>query len=212
MASFRKLLSRLGLTRGSGACAKPEAYTRDDHDRIYQEACDLISPYMRLHGREAPPAATRQARKDLDRGISLLLRVVEMNPRNWAAYWVMGKAHQALGQPEQACDAFGASFGIEHNNPDVAREYMCECLDLGRAAEGIFAAEHAVALKPTDAGLIANLAIAYLIDARVDDALATVNKSLALAPNDEITQSVKQIILDVQSGRRPQPRSGRELD
>lgn len=190
---------------------QPEAFTADDHNRIYEEGCDLISPYMQLHGVDAPPTNTEKAREELNRGISLLQKVVEINPENWSAYWVMGKGYQALSQPEHACNAFGKSFAIQKDNPDVAREYMLECLNLGRASAAIDAAQHGVGLSPDDAGLVANLALAYLVGGKTDDAVTTVDKSLQLAPHDEITQNLKAIILEVRDGKRPQPKSVRDL-
>lgn len=127
------------------------------------------------------------------------------------AYWVMGKAYQALNQSENACDAFGRSFAIQKDNPDVAREYMFECLNLGRTAEAIDAARHGVELSPNDAGLVANLALAYLVGGQIDEAVTAIDKSLKIAPDDKITQDLRTIILEVRDGKRPQPKSLREL-
>ena len=215
-----KLVSLLSII-GLGGCftddagesqTQPELVTPDSHNRIYQQGCDLISPYMQLHGVDAPSPNTEKARDEITRGIEELRRVVKFNPENSSAYWVMGKGYQALGESEKACDAFGKSFAIQKDNPDIAREYMFECLNLGRASAAIDAAEHGVSLDPDDAGLIANLAIAYLVGGRIEDAIATADKSLELAPDDEITQHVKTIIVEVRDGQRPQPKSTRELD
>jgi tetratricopeptide (TPR) repeat protein len=222
MKLLRLIVNLLGVLSifGFGGCSKddsvdpqprPEVFTADDHDRIYEEGCKFISPYMQLHGVDVKPANTEKAREELDRGVILLQKVVEMNSDNWAAYWVMGKGFQALKQSENACDAFGKAFAIKNDNPDVAREYMLECMNLGRASEAIDAAKHGVSLNPNDAGLIANLAIAYLVGGRIDDSIIAIEKSLKLAPNDEISQNVKTIILEVRDGKRPQPKSAREL-
>jgi Flp pilus assembly protein TadD len=184
----------------------------EDQNRIYTEACGLIKPYMQLHGVRSRPTDTDGARQELRRGISLLQQVVEIKPDNWAAYWIMGKGYQALGDSEKACDAFGKSFAIQKQNPDVAREYMFECLNLGRGAEGVDAAEHAMSLKPEDAGLAANLALAYLIAGRNDDALRLANQSLRIAPDDRITQDLKTRIIDVRDRKIPQPRTIRDLN
>jgi tetratricopeptide (TPR) repeat protein len=190
----------------------PKMLTADDHDRIYKEGCDLIQPYMQLHGVESRPANNDKARDELKRGISLLEIVVKVNPENWSAYWIIGKGHQALGASEDACDAFGKAFAIQNENADVAREYMLECLMLGRASEGIRAAEHAVQLDPDNAGLIANLALAYLIGGRLDDAEEAVDKSLSLAPDDQITKDLRKGIVEVKAGKRPQPKSIRDIE
>lgn len=158
-----------------------------EHNRLYQEGSDLISPYIQLVNRDSPSGDTPTAHDELKRGIDLLNQAITINPANWAAFWIVGKAHQVLGDSENACEAFEKSFGLQKGNPDVAREYMFECLNVGRAAKGIAAARHAVHLKPDDAGLTANLALALLIGGKLDEAADTVTRALAIAPESALT-------------------------
>ncbi len=183
-----------------------------EHNRLYQEACDLIRPYMHIVEREHQSAHSEQARLELDRGISLLRDVLKINPANWSAYWVIGKACQALGNSEDACEAFQKSFGLEKGNVDVAREYMFECLNLGQIVKGISAAEHAVKLEPENSGLLANLGLAYFLGEKLEEARKAVEQSLAIAPEDPITQNLHKAIADVQTGKKPQPKSMQDLD
>lgn len=196
------LLSALGCGR---EIPSDRPYTIADHDRLYQQGTDLIKPFMRLHG--VPPKATDTptAKSDLRRGIQLLNEVIKINPQNWPAYWSIGKAHQALDEHEPACDAFRHAFDRQKENPDVAREYMYECLIIGAAFEAIDAAKHAVTLKPDDPGLHANLALACVFNGQFDDAIKSIDVSIAAAPDDEISQRVKQMIIDVRDGKRRQP-------
>lgn len=176
-----------------------------EHNRLYQEGCDLISPYMQLVDRRAQSADAEAAHEKLKRGIVLLNGATSIKPGNWSAYWIIGKAYQSLGNSEEACQAFGKSYALHKGSADVAREYMVECLTLGRADRGIIAARHAVSLKPENAGLIANLALALLIGGKLDEAADTVAKALAMAPDDDIARRLKHMIADVRSGRKPQP-------
>ena len=125
-----------------------------EHNRLYQEGCDLISPYMQLVDRDSQSADPQKTNEELERGIALLNQAISINPANWSAYWIVGKAHQSQGNSEEACEAFGKSYGLQKGNADVAREYMIECLNLGRADKGIGAARHALTLKPDEAGLV----------------------------------------------------------
>lgn len=183
-----------------------------EHDRLYQQGSDTISPYMQLANRVSQSAEVQKARDELTRGIDLLNQAIAINPANWSAYWIIGKAHQSLGNSEDACDAFGKSYGLQKENADVAREYMLECLNLGRADKGIVVARHAVSLKPDDAGLMANLSLALLIGGKLDDASETVTKALAMEPDDKITHNLKEMISDVQAGRKAQPSKLADLD
>jgi tetratricopeptide (TPR) repeat protein len=184
---------------------------QEEFVRLYKEGVSLVKPYMILTDSPTRPVGTDQAQQDLSRGISLLKKAVVIQPDNWAAYWIIGKAYQALHDSENACDAFGKSFSIQDQNPDVAREYMMECLNLGRSDEGMRVAQHAVELRPTDAGLIANLALANLIAGKVGAALQRADESLRISPNDKITQALKKLIIEVRDGKRPQPKSARDL-
>lgn len=183
-----------------------------EHERLYRSGAGLISPYMQLVGRDSASADSETARDDLKRGIDLLNQAIAIRPANWAAYWVIGKAYQALGDSENACEAFEKSFGLQKSNPDVAREYMFECLNLGRADKAIAAARHAVSLKSDDSGLLANLALALLIGGKLDEAADSIARALAIAPHDEISQKLRERIADVRRGRRPQPSKMADLN
>lgn len=185
---------------------------KSEHDRLYREASQLISPYMHLVNAQVQRADTPEAKQQLTRGIELMRQAIAIFPANWAAWWIVGKAHQALSDSQQACDAFARSFGLQRNNVDVAREYMFECLNVGKADKGIAVARHASALKPEDAGLIANLALAQLLGGQLTEAAQTIDKALALSPGDGIPNNLRRIIAEVQSGQRPQPTRIAELD
>lgn len=179
--------------------------TSDEHDIVYQEGWDLITPYMPLHKKESRAARSRKAMRNVERGITLLEFVTEANPENWSAFWGIGKGYQALGNSDAACDFFGKAFARQKENPDVAREYMFECLNLGRHEDGISAAKHAVSLNARDPGLLANLALAHFINANLESAMTAVNESLELAPRDPITRNLRKAIESVQAGKKPQP-------
>ena len=191
--------------------AVPAITNNEECSHCYKEAGDLVRPYMRLSDNQAKPGNGSKAQADLRRGIALYSAVVAYAPTNWAAYWLMGKTYQALRDPTNACDAFGKSFSLQKEKADVAREYMFECLELGRTGEGVMVAEHALSLKPQDAGLLANLALAYTIAGRIPEASAAVEKSLSLNPADEITLNLKRVIREISDGKRPQPKTLGEL-
>jgi tetratricopeptide (TPR) repeat protein len=210
-------LVRLVLTGGELKVLLDESEVRydsltDKHNDLFEQGSDLIRPYMQLVGSEYSPADSEQAREELERGISLLRQSIAIHPENWSAYWIIGKAYQALNDVQQAYQAFLQAFELCKTNPDVAREYMFEALKLGKAENGIKAAQHAVSLKQDNAGLVANLALAYFIGGQLDDALKAVEHSLAISPEDQITKNLKDYIEAVKEGRMPQPKTLLEMD
>ena len=183
----------------------------EGHNKYFLEGSDLIKPYMQLQGVQSKSAKSNQAKADITRGIALLNAVIAYNTNNWAAWWTMGKGYQALGQSDKACDAFGKSYAIQKQNAEVAREYMLECLNLGRTKEAVSVAEYAVGLSPNDAGLYANLALAYTLAGRLADAQTAIGKSLQIDPSDKISQTLRRIIQEITDGKRPQPHTMADL-
>jgi len=166
---------------------------------------------MKLHGVKSQDASTARGKRDLAKGIENLKTVVQVNPNNWPAYWIMGKAYQAQGLSNDACDAFAGAYSIQKENADVAREYTFECLNVGRTAEAVELARTALQLRPQESGLKANLALCLLVDAQLDESLRMANDASQADPSDKITKTVKRMIEEVRSGMRPQPRKYSDL-
>lgn len=199
------MLSLPGCSKPVDSAPLPIVTNGEEHNKVYQEGCDLITPYLRLHGVKPKPVDSA-AKATLARGIALLGVVTTYSPANWSAHWICGKGYQALGDSPAACDAFKLAFDIETKHPDVAREYMFECLNLGRGSEGLRAARVAVDLKPSDAGLHANLALAYLVSADAASALKAVDEALRLDPSDAISRNVRKATQEIIDGKRAIPK------
>jgi tetratricopeptide (TPR) repeat protein len=212
MSLFSTISLLVGCSPSQTAATKIEPVTNDqEHNRYFLEGSGLIKPYMRLNDVQGKPADSSKVKAEIARGIALLDAVVAFNTNNWSALWIIGKGYQALGEPDKACDAFGKSYAIQRQNADVAREYMLECLNLGRTTEAVSVAEYAVSISPRDAGLYANLALAYTLAGRITDAQAIISKSLQIDPNDKISLTLRRVIQEVADGKRPQPHTMRDL-
>jgi len=189
-----------------------ETEASQEHDRLYRAGLDLINPYMQIVGRETQPVDSETAREELAQGIQLLKWVLEINPGNGSAWWLIGKAEQSLEKTEEAWEAFGHAYRLKDNNADTAREYMYECLKLGKTAPAIAAARHAKDLKPDDMGLVANLALALLIGGELEEAAEAIEEAVAGAPDDPINVNLQQRIAEVRAGTVPQPRNLADMD
>ena len=191
--------------------APPDVVANDEqHNEVYQRGSQLISPYMQLLGRD--PKFTTKAKDEVERGIRDLDAVTAYNPENWAAFWIKGNGYQVLGDPRAANQEFKASFDIQKENPDVAREYASSCLELGYGPEAVRAIEHAITLSPADAGLHANLALALLIDGKNIEAKQAIDRSLQLSPDDKVSQAARRVVDEVISGQRRQPKNMADLN
>jgi tetratricopeptide (TPR) repeat protein len=213
MGFISAIASLIGCSQATPSSANVPLISNDtEHNRYFAEGADLIQPYLKLQDASGRSANSREARHQVERGIALLNAVVVYNPTNWSAFWLMGKAYQTLNDHQKAYNSFGKSYAIQKENPDVAREYMFECLELGKTDEAVPVAEHALNLKPTDAGLHANLALAYILAGRIADARSAIDKSLQIDPSDKISLVLSRRIQQIADGKRSPPRNIRELE
>jgi tetratricopeptide (TPR) repeat protein len=178
-----------------------------DHDALFRRGADLVDPHMLLVDRKA--AARNDAEVQI--GIACLNRVVEINPSNWSALWIRGKAFQSLGEHRDAVESFRAAYRLNPDHPDVARELAVELLETQRFREAATIAREISNRSPQDAGLIANLALALLMSGELPAAREAIADALELDPNDPISKALAKRIDDVANGSRPQPKSLEEL-
>jgi Flp pilus assembly protein TadD len=177
------------------------------HNKYYESGAALIEPYMVIHNQSIRPADVENIRK----GIELLNEATLLNTSNWPAYWIKGKGYQALGESESAYSEFKKSYEIQKDNPDVARELMIECLNLGRAEEGVTVSLHALSLQPNNSGLNANVGLAYLIAGDLQAAKKYVARAIVLDDSDRINKNLLSMIKEVESGKRDQPKKYGDL-
>jgi tetratricopeptide (TPR) repeat protein len=158
---------------------------------LYKAGSNLIWPHLQFANRL--PARAEKSKIDLENGIAKLKSALRMRPsntKNWSTYWLLGKAYEALGNFEDSYQSFTAAYKINSGHVDVLRELMASCLNTGRTAEAVSAAKVARDLAPLDAGIIANLALAFLKNGQQDEALVTGREALRLAPSDVITRAL----------------------
>jgi Tfp pilus assembly protein PilF len=181
-----------------------------DHDTLYKRGIDLIDPYMKLADRGIARSEDRDVH--LRAGIACLDRVLALAPKNWSAFWVRGKALQTLGEHVRSANSFASAYKIQPDNPDVGREYVLELLETKAFPEAVNVSSKLSGDNPTNAGLLANLALALLLNHELQRAAKAIEAALALDPNDPVTKALKHRIEEVASGRRKQPQSLQELE
>jgi tetratricopeptide (TPR) repeat protein len=182
--------------------APVDAANAKTHRTAFKRAIDLIEPHMRLAGRQ-PAGGRREA--DLREGVDWANVALRMVPSSWAAWWVRGKALQALGDHEAAYESLRHAHDINGSDLDVSRELVTECLETGRATEAVRVAEAMSCREPQNAGLLANLALAYLIDGRLGDASRAADAASKFGVTDTVIALVRRRIDEVRTGRWPQP-------
>jgi tetratricopeptide (TPR) repeat protein len=176
---------------------------RSNHDEIFETARNLIKPYVEHQLVEAP--LDQSARKQLQRALEMLGRVIEFNPSNWAALWAIGIANKCLRDLPASYTAFQKAYVLEKDNPNVGRELSCICMALGKAEEAVRISREVVNRNPQDAGLISNHALALLIAGSIHEAEIAVESALSLEPEDQITKNLAKFIARVRMNQVPKP-------
>jgi cytochrome c-type biogenesis protein CcmH/NrfG len=151
-------------------------------------------------------SANPQSKTDLPAAIAALDVAIGIEPDSSTAWWARGKAYQLLGDHENAYQSFHRSYQIdEGKNPDSGVQLLLECLETGRGGEAVHLAETIVRADPENAGMLANLALAYLINGQVDEASRAVSNAEAIDPEDLAITAAKKRVEDVRSGHIPRP-------
>jgi tetratricopeptide (TPR) repeat protein len=178
-----------------------------DFDELYKQGVALVWPYLFLANRESKDPSSLQGQEDLTQGINYLQRALSLNRNNWSALWLIGKAYEAVGNRTAFYDSLREAFHINPTHIDVSREYMQSCLKSGRTSEAVTIARHTLSLKPVNHGLVANLALALLLDGQIQESIIVIRQAASMVPNDPITQSLQHVIEDVAAGKRAVPQN-----
>jgi tetratricopeptide (TPR) repeat protein len=177
----------------------------ENHDLYLSKAAKLIMPYIEYSDKPFRPKKKHESK--LFFGIRYLDAVTTINPKNHAAYWVKGKAYQAMRKHSEAYKQFQKAFDLYQEESAYPNELAKECLTLGKFKEAIIALKFAFSLEPEDAGLLGNLALSYLLDGETLLAKDTIQKAQDLNSDDIININIYNLITDVLAGKRERPKT-----
>ncbi len=165
---------------------------------LYRNAVALIEPVMRKHfeGNEISPAD----RPVLEHCAALLQQVTSAASDNWNAWWVQGMTCQMLDNHHDAYEAFRRSFELAPFELETGRNLAGECIALGYGPEALEVTTALTTNFPGRPDLMANRALALLINGRVAEARVQAVDALQIEPGDTITQSLLKLIAAVEAG------------
>ena len=185
---------------------------RAEHNRLFEEAAAIVKDDIPLHDRASLPKPGWWLRRKLNRALSLFDRVLQLNPENWSAMWLVGKVHQRSADHPTALSWFERACRINPAQPDLAREASLCAMDIGRTDPAILYAQNATQIEPDSAGLHANLALAYLLAGRIDEAQSSITRSLTIDPSDKISQTLGTIAQHFATSKNSPPKTTPALE
>jgi tetratricopeptide (TPR) repeat protein len=87
----------------------------------------------------------------------------------------------------------------------VAREAGLAALDCGESSLAVQLCSSAVDNNPDDIGLIANLALAYMLHGDDEEGVACARRAVDLDPEDEVSLNALKYVQEVANGQRSRP-------
>jgi tetratricopeptide (TPR) repeat protein len=167
----------------------------------FQATVTSIDPLLTIGG---PPRKLGWfERRRLARGIKELEAIAEGD--RWRVWWFLGMARRSAGEADGALAAFERAHAANPSDVVVGRELGGQCLALGRGEQAVTVCARMCAVDPKDAGLRANLALAYMVAGDMARAKVEGTRALEMDPSDEITRRMVAMIDDVIAGKRPRP-------
>lgn len=166
----------------------------EEHNRLYKEAVEIAKKEILSPGHPQTSESNPSVRSKLDHALELFSRVIDLNPDNWSAMWFVGKIHQRYGDQSAAIEWFERAHSLNPEQVEVLREASLCAMELGRSKEAILYASDALKGRPTDGGLQSNLALAYLLANKLDEAKQCIDKATVTDPADPIAKTVSRMI------------------
>ena len=177
------------------------------HDEIFDEGVSLVEGEVLLDGSGPSGRPGMFARRKLQKAIERFQGALEINPKGWQSMWMLGKIHQRLESQAESLFWFKKAMALAPDEPDVARETGLAAFEAGNTELALQCCQAALDARLDDPGLMANLALAYLLGGDLAEAEGFVSKALELVPHDPVSEHLSQIIREVAEGTRPQPAS-----
>ena len=183
----------------------------DEAQRLFDAAAALVGKEIITHERQGAPKPGWFARRRLRKALGMFERVVELIPDSWNSMWLAGKTAQRLGDDEKGFEWMERAYHANAEQVDVAREASLMAMDLGRADAAIVYAHRATQLEKDDAGLEANLALAYLLAGKLTEAHAAIGRALELDGNDKISKLIAELVEHFSATGAKPPSNSQEL-
>lgn len=194
------------------------------HDQMFLEGAHLIEKYAFAEDKADMAVEIEVLRDELTRGVELLGEVYDMNPDNFSAPYMIGKAHQVAQDWERAHTAFKLAYDvakrvIDEDNPDlgvcignILRDLACACLFTNRFKDAVYYCTVASDMEPDDHTLVANYCVALLMAGQADEALKRLEESMSKHQHGYKSEVMLINIRDVVEGKKPQPTTFAEFE
>ena len=180
------------------------------YNELYQQANRLIKDLVILDNKPLKnPGFFEKLR--LRKAIGLYLQALEVNPKSWQTMFFVAKAHQSLGEMEPMLTWLMRANEHAPGNPSVAKEIGFAAGRLGEHGVAIQVMESAAKQNPNDSALHTNLGLSCLMAGKAAEACWAFERTVQLEPARDINKRLLALAREVQSGKRPAPKTESEI-
>lgn len=180
-------------------------------EKYFAEASALITPYMNTADDARADHETPIVRGDLKRSISLLKKAIRLNPDSWQAYRLMGAAHRALWELNDAYLALHKAYLNVPEDPDITSEYIVSLIELDRTDDALEVSRDAIKKFPDRADIRIDHGLALLLNGKVEEAFTQIEKTMAHGTENPEARKLLEYIGGVKTGKKPCPKSYWEM-
>ncbi len=124
----------------------------------------------------------------LEDAVRLFENALQVKPDDYQSPTFIGMAYSGLGRKEEGLEAYRRAWQLAEKHlelhPDDARALYLGAVALGRLGEGSRSlewAQRAVAIDPEDCGILYNVACAYALQGRIEEAIDCLEKAMTHA-------------------------------
>jgi tetratricopeptide (TPR) repeat protein len=186
------------------------ARLNDTPEELFNKSADVILNNMRHPGQ---PPVKESAQSEIREAIGMLQQLANSDQGTWRTWFLLGKAWHAVDRNLRSISSFEKAIELaEQPDSVIYKELAGVLLEDGKTERACQMGEKAVALRPDDVELLGNLAIAYLLDHRVDEAEKALRHALSIDGNDSTNQFIRSKIQAVKDGLIPNPKTLGELE
>jgi tetratricopeptide (TPR) repeat protein len=175
-----------------------------EFNSLYQLACDKMKGLIILEDYR-PKALGFFEKSRAKKAIRYFEQALAIFPDHWQSLFLLGKLYQRFGDYDKSLSYFENSLELEQTNHSIPQEASIVAMHLNQINKAIKYSEESLRRKPNDFALLGNHSMNLLIAGQDNEAIESINKAIAINPDDEINQRIKAKIEGVIAGHIKRP-------
>jgi hypothetical protein len=177
---------------------------------VWDRACALVEGQIQLDGRQLEPLTQADAGR-LRQALALFEQAATLDASNAGPMLLASKVHERLGQFADAVVCLRKAHALAPEEMIITLELGAALGRMGFHGEAVPILTSAAAANPSEPRLQCNLGLAQLMSGHPEAAVSTFERLTRLEPQAPQNKKLLFLALDVADGRKPVPKTEREV-